>query len=44
MNIHQSIGIVSRSLPVTSRNYWFGQRPMENAMPAKHRFSHARGM
>jgi hypothetical protein len=34
MNIHQSIGIVSRSFPVTIRNYWFGQHPMKNPMPA----------
>jgi hypothetical protein len=33
MNIHQTIGIVSRSFPVTIRNYWLGQRPMKHAMP-----------
>jgi hypothetical protein len=33
MNIHESSGIVSRRWPITIRTYWFGQRPMKQAMP-----------
>lgn len=33
MNIQQADGIISRSWPLTIRNYWFGQRPMKHALP-----------
>lgn len=33
MNIHQSDGIISRTWPVTIKNYWFGQRPAKQSMP-----------
>ena len=33
MNIQQADGIISRSWPLTIKNYWFGQRPMKQAMP-----------
>ncbi len=33
MNTHEANGIISRHWPVTIKNYWFGQRPMKDALP-----------
>ncbi len=33
MSIHEFGGVISRRWPITIKNYWFGQRPMKDALP-----------